>query len=200
MNNKGFGTIVQIGNILVSEDVVCGYFCCDYAACKGICCIKGDSGAPLEEEETELIEANYPKFSPLMSEDGRKAAEDSGFFSIDRDGDIVTPTVPGREECAYCCIKDNGDVLCSIEKCFLEGGCRWRKPVSCRLYPIRVTNLTGGGKALNVHNWDICEPARILGREKGVRVYQFLKEVLTETFGQDFYEALCAAAEHINRN
>ena len=100
MRREDFGTIIQIGDVLVSEDVVCEYFACDYPVCKGACCIVGDSGAPLEEEEIPGLERDYPSFSALMSEAGRSAAEASGFFAVDRDGDLVTPLVPGTEECA----------------------------------------------------------------------------------------------------
>ena len=99
-NNK-FGTIIQIGYILVSEDVVTEYFACDYAVCKGCCCIIGDSGAPLEESELEPLEENYPIYSKLMRPQGRAQIDKEGFFSIDRDGDIVTPVVDQTEECAY---------------------------------------------------------------------------------------------------
>lgn len=186
-----FGTIVQIGDILISEDVVSEYFACDYPVCKGACCIVGDSGAPLEEEETESIERDYPAFRHLLTEEGRAAAEASGFFAVDRENDLVTPLVAEGEACAYCSFEGD-NCLCAIEKMGL------RKPVSCSLYPVRVTRLTGGGLALNLHRWKICACAYEKGRREGVRVYQFLKKPLSDRFGADFYEALEAAAEHIN--
>ena len=186
-----FGTIIQIGDILVSEDVVDEFFVCDYEACKGVCCIEGDAGAPLEENELESLERQYQHFCPQMLPSGRDAVALNGFFEVDRDGDIVTPLVPGSGVCAYAHFTPDGSCLCSIEKC---GGV---KPISCSLYPIRVTKLTGGGKALNLHRWDICRCAFEKGRREGVRVYQFLKKPLTEAFGADFYEALEAAAEHL---
>lgn len=187
-----FGTIVEIGNILVSEEVVCEYFACDYEACRGKCCIEGDSGAPVEECELEGLERDYPKYSPEMLESGRDAVAANGFFELDRDGDIVTPLVPGSEACAYAHFTDDGACMCAIEMC----GCH--KPCSCSLYPIRVTKLTGGGLALNLHRWDICKDAFTKGREEGIRVYQFLKRPLIANYGEEFYEALCAAAELIN--
>lgn len=186
-----FGTIIQIGDILVSEDVVTEYFSCDYETCRGACCVVGDSGAPMEEDEPELIERDYPVFRNLMSEKGRAAAEASGFFEVDRDGDIVTPLVKGSQECAYCHFGPSGEVLCAIEK----SGCR--KPVSCSLYPIRVTRLTGGSIALNVHHWEICRPAFEKGRRENVLVYQFLRKPLEELYGKDFWLALDAAAKHL---
>ena len=186
-----FGTIIQIGDVLVSEDVVSEFFACDYPVCKGACCIVGDSGAPLEEGEIDSIEADYPAFSHLLTEEGRAAAEASGFFAVDLENDLVTPLAAGSEACAYCCFEGE-NCLCAIEKAGL------RKPVSCSLYPIRVTKLTGGGLALNLHRWKICECAYEKGRREGMRVYQFLKKPLTERFGADFYEALDAAARHVN--
>lgn len=188
---RQFGTIIQIGDILVSEDVVTEYFACDYEACKGVCCIEGDSGAPMEEEEIETVERDYPRFSALMSPAGREAAESSGFFEVDRDGDIVTPLVKGSCECAFCHFGPSGEALCAIEM----AGCR--KPVSCSLYPIRVTKLTGGSLALNVHHWEICRPAFEKGRRENVRVYQFLRKPLTDSYGEEFWSALDEAARHL---
>ena len=192
MLNDRFGTIVQIGDILVSEDVISEYFACDYERCKGRCCIEGDSGAPLDEAEIDGLERDSPQFCSLMSEGGKQAVLREGFFSVDRDGDLVTPLVEGSCECAYSHFTEDGSCLCAIECCKL------RKPLSCSLYPIRVTPLTGGGKALNLQRWDICADAFAKGRREGIRVYQFLHKPLVQAFGQEFYEALCAAAGHIN--
>lgn len=197
MNDKGFGVIIQIGNCLVSEEVVTEYFCCDYEKCKGKCCIVGDCGAPLREEELDELERNYDVFSPEMRDAGRAAVDSKGFFEIDIEGDIVTPLVPGTEECAYTHFDSAGNCFCAIEKCFFAGKCAFRKPVSCWLYPIRITKLSGGGEALNVHHWAICSDAVEKGRKEGVRVYQFLREPLISLYGEEFYEALCAAAANL---
>ena len=191
-----FGTIIQIGDVLVSEDVVEEFFACDYSRCKGCCCIIGDSGAPLKEEELESLEKEYDAYAPLMEETGRRTVGEKGFFEIDRDGDLVTPVVPGREECAFCRFEGE-NCFCAIERSFFAGGSRFRKPISCQLYPIRVVDLGNGTVGLNLHRWDICKDAYAKGRRERVRVYQFLKEPLTEAFGTDFYEALCAAAARL---
>ena len=197
MTERDFGTILQIGDILVSEEVITSWFACDYDVCKGACCIEGDSGAPLGEDEPDALERDYEAFSPLMSERGRQTVSEKGFFEIDIQNDIVTPVVPGSQECAYARIEGDGNCLCAIEKCFLSGSCAMRKPRSCSLYPIRVTPLTGGGQALNLHRWSICEPAFAKGEREGVRVWQFLKGPLTEIYGADFYDALCAGAARV---
>lgn len=190
MRREDFGTIIQIGDVLVSEDVVCEFFACDYPVCRGACCIVGDSGAPLEEDEIPALERDFHLFSPFIREEGRAAAEASGYFAVDREGDLVTPLVPGSEECAYCCFEGD-NCLCGIEKAGLT------KPISCALYPIRIKKFRGGGMALNLHRWDICKCAFERGRREGIRVYQFLKEPLIRRFGSEFYEALSAAAEHV---
>ena len=194
MKRKDFGTIMEIGDVLVSEEVILEYFACDYDLCKGKCCIVGDSGAPLKEEELEPIEANYDAFKGLMREEGRAAVDAKGFFEIDRDGDLLTPLVPGSEECAYCHF-ENGSCFCSIERKFCKGLSTFKKPISCSLYPIRVVDLGGGRCGLNLHRWDICADAFQKGRREGIRVYQFLRGPLTDVFGQEFYSALEAAAK-----
>lgn len=188
---KKFGAIINIGDILVSEDLVTEFFACDYEICKGVCCIEGDSGAPMKEAEIESVERDYPKFCHLMREQGRKAAESKGFFEIDVEGDIVTPLVEGSCECAYCHFGPQGEALCAIEKMGL------RKPVSCSLYPVRVKEFKGGGIGLNLHKWEICQCAFDKGRREGIRAYQFLRKPLIDNFGLDFYEALDAAAQYL---
>lgn len=194
MNASDFGTIIEIGNVLVSEDVVMEYFACDYPVCKGACCIEGDSGAPMEENEPDSIERDYSMFCGDMLESGRDAVRLNGFFEIDIEGDMVTPLVPGSEACAYAHFTEDGACMCAIEKC----GCM--KPISCSLYPIRVTKLTGGGLALNVHHWDICKPAFEKGRKEGIRVYQFLRGPLISRFGEEFYDALEKSADYLIGN
>lgn len=197
MSDRRFGTIIEIGDVLVSEDVIEEFFCCDYEVCRGKCCIIGDSGAPLEEEELEELERHYEEYKGLMSQAGRDAIDQKGFFEVDIEDDLVTPVVPQTQECAYTHFDADGNCLCAIERCFFQGHCSWRKPISCSLYPIRVTKLTGGGLALNLHRWDICKDAFEKGRKEKVRVYQFLREPIERRFGPEFWTALDAAAKHI---
>ncbi len=192
------GTIIQIDDCLVSEEILTEFFACDYEKCKGCCCVIGDSGAPLEECEAGAIEKNYEIFSPLMSEQGRKAVSDKGFFEIDRDGDMVTPLVPGGEECAYTLFDEEGNCFCSMERCWFQGKGDFRKPISCWLYPIRITQLSNGTRALNLHRWHICQDAFAKGKKDKVRVYQFLREPIERYFGEDFYNALEEAAKMLN--
>jgi len=186
-------SIVQIGDILVSSEVLTEYFCCDYEVCRGACCIIGDSGAPLLEEETELLERHYPRYSGWMSSAGREKIDQAGFFEVDSDGDLVTPLLHGGEECAYTCFEDAG-CFCAIERAHCAGRCPFVKPISCRLYPIRASVLRNGMTALNLHRWDICRCAFEKGSREGIRVYQFLRTPLISAYGEPFYTELCDVA------
>ena len=187
--------IIQIDDCLVSSEILTEYFACDYAACKGVCCVIGDSGAPLEESEPEAFEKNYREYSPLMSVKGREVAEKSGFSMTDADGDLVTPLVPGSEECIFSNFDRDGNCFCTVERCWMNGHGDFRKPISCWLYPIRVSTLGSGLRALNLHRWEICGCAFRKGRREKIRVFEFLKEPLTRYFGEEFYSALEAAAK-----
>lgn len=187
-------SIIQIDDILVSSDIITEYFCCDYQKCKGVCCIYGDSGAPLEEEECQALEDEYLNFSPLMSAEGRLVVSQKGFFEVDMDGDLVTPLVGCGGKCAYTIIDEHEHCYCAVERSFINGKSNFKKPISCWLYPIRVTKLRSGLTALNLHRWDVCKNAFVKGKKEEVPVYKFLKEPLIHLFGEDFYAALDAAA------
>ncbi len=190
-----YRTIIQIEDCLISEEIFTEYFACDYEKCKGVCCIIGASGAPLEESELEKIERNYDKFSPQMQEKGRKTIEQVGFHEIDWDGDIVTPLIDGKEECAYAAFDDNNNCFCAMEKCWFKGQGDFRKPMSCWLYPIRVSKLSNGMKGINFHRWHICQDAFNKGKKENIRVYEFLREPLIHHFGKGFYAALEEASK-----
>ena len=190
-------TILQIGDILVSSEVLTEYFCCDYATCRGACCIIGDSGAPLQENETELLERHFPQYEGWMSSAGREKIAETGYFEVDADGDLVTPLLHGGEECAYTCFEDAG-CFCAVERAHCAGRCPWVKPISCRLYPIRASVLRNGLTALNLHRWAICKCAFEKGKKEKVPVWQFLREPLIDAYGADFYTELSAVARQLS--
>ena len=179
--------MIQIGDKIISRDLFENHFICHLEKCEGNCCIFGDSGAPLEDEEAELLSRDLEKISPFMRAEGKMAVGVQGAWMIDRDGEKVTPLV-GREECAYVVFEDS-IARCAIEQAYDQGAVAFRKPVSCHLYPIRVGKLKEG-IALNYHQWSICEPARILGKKKGVPVFRFLKDALIRIYGEEFYGEL----------
>lgn len=189
-------SIIEIGNILVSDAILTEKFICDYAKCKGECCVSGDSGAPLEIEECQILEKELSEIKEYLTKKGLDSIESQGPFVIDSDGDRVTPLNNGKE-CSYSYFGDNRECLCAIEKACEAGATQFRKPVSCWLYPIRVTKLSNNMIALNLHQWHICIDAFVKGKKEGVPVFRFLKEPLIHSFGKDFYEALEIAYNQI---
>ncbi|MGZ2371829.1 DUF3109 family protein [Ancylomarina sp. YFZ004] len=186
--------MLQIGNAIVSLDVIEKKFICDFGKCKGACCIEGDSGAPLDEDEKAILEEIYPKIKEYLNEKGIAEIEKQGTSVIDVDGDLVTPIINDKE-CVYT-VFENGLALCGIEKAFLDGKITYRKPISCSLYPIRIEKYPEFD-AVNYNKWSICGPARELGFKTGTPVYKFLKEPLIRKYGEDWYKELEYAAENI---
>ncbi|MFZ5940013.1 MAG: DUF3109 family protein [Bacteroidota bacterium] len=180
--------MLQIGKIIVSRDLFEHRFVCRLDACEGNCCVHGDSGAPLEMEEAALLDREIGQIVPYMRKEGVVAIHRQGNWVIDEDGDRVTPLLNRREECAY--VWFDGDIAsCAIEKAWEAGKTGFRKPLSCHLYPIRISRLSDG-IALNIHQWSVCAPARELGKELGVPVFRFLKEAIQRAFGEQFYTEL----------
>ncbi len=185
--------MIQIDDKLISEDLFSEEFVCNLAKCKGICCVEGDAGAPLDEEETHILDEIYPKIKPYLRPEGIQAIEEQGTYTLDFEGDLVTPLV-NNAECAYVIFDEKGYTKCAIEKAYEDGVIDWQKPISCHLYPIRITEYSNFS-AINYHEWDICSDACTLGKELGVKVYQFLKKPLIRKYGEDFYQTLSEAAE-----
>ena len=174
----------QLGKTIVSEEILEREFVCNLSACKGTCCIDGDAGAPLSEEETKIMEAIYPKVKPYLRPEGIAAIEAQGTWVQGEDGDFETTLIEGKD-CAYV-IFDGDTALCGIEQAYNEGIVDWKKPVSCHLYPIRVKDFTEF-TAVNYDKWHICDDACTLGKELQVPVYKFVKEALVRRFGEDWY-------------
>lgn len=187
--------MIEIDDKIVSVDILTTDFLCDVARCKGICCVEGNAGAPLEMDEMDVLEELYPIYEKYMTPEGREAIERDGFAVVDIDGDLTTPLV-NDAECAYS-YNEGGVTLCAIEKAYLAGECSWRKPISCHLYPIRVAKFSNGTYGLNFHRWNVCASAFECGRKMGVPAYKMLKEAISRAFGEEFYAALEAAEQHI---
>lgn len=179
--------MLKIDEILVSDDLKENYFACNLKACKGDCCVEGDAGAPLEEEEISILEDYVDEVKPYMTVEGKKSIEKTGVFDYDAEGDYVTPLIKNRE-CAFV-YKEQGIKFCAIEKAFLEGKIKFQKPVSCHLYPARLSKV-GEFTAVNYHKWNICAPAIINGRKEGIPLYIYLKSSLTRKFGTAWYHKL----------
>jgi hypothetical protein len=179
--------MISIGNTIVSEEVIKKQFSCDLHACHGECCVQGDSGAPLEEEEISIIEDLLDDIEPFMTEAGKEVVRLKGVFDYDEDGDFVTTLVNDRE-CAFVYF-ENDIALCAIEKAYREGKINYYKPISCHLYPIRISKYSGF-EAINYHKWEICDLALLKGKKEKVALYEYVKEPLIRKYGAEWYEKL----------
>ena len=179
----------RIDDKLVSSDLFDECFDCDLSCCQGACCVYGDSGAPLEKDEKELIDAHFDALLPFLSEAGKEALAEKGTAEIDGDGELVTTLVGDKGECAYSYFSDDGVCLCAIEKAYRHGVVPFNKPSSCHLYPIRI-EVFDKVTALNYDRWNICDYARIKGFENDMPVFRFLKEAIIRRFGEEFYDTL----------
>ncbi len=187
----------QLGKTIVSEDILEKEFICNLAACKGTCCVQGEAGAPLEEEELQIMMDVYPIVKPFMREEGIKAIEDQGLF-ITKEGEYET-TLIDDADCAFVIFDENETAQCSIEQAYNKGLIEWKKPISCHLYPVRIMDY-GEFAAVNYHTWPICDDACTLGKELGVPVYKFVKEALIRKFGEDWYMELeKVGEEHLKK-
>ncbi len=182
----------RVGDVLVSDDIVLEEFVCNLERCKGACCVEGEYGAPLEDDELPILREIYPRIRPFLTEAGVLNIEAKGPYVLDGEGDYSTPTV-GKRECAYA-VYEKGILKCGIEKAWSEGKTDFRKPISCHLYPVRV-NKKEDFEALNYHKWHVCSPACELGKSMKVPIYVFLKDALIRKYGEEWYEQLVAAIQ-----
>lgn len=189
--------MLQVQNVIVSFDVLTKCFSCDLAYCKGACCIEGDAGAPVTLEEIAQIEELLPTIWDDLSIEARKVINRQGVAYTDPEGELVTSIVNGKD-CVFTCYGEDGCCYCAIEKAFRAGLCKFKKPVSCHLYPIRVKKL-GDGWGLNYDRWDVCRAAVLKGEKEGIPIYKYLKEPLIRRFGQAWYDELEFTVEELHR-
>ena len=180
--------IIQVGDVLISSDLLTEYFCCDYEKCKGVCCVEGDAGAPVTLDEIAGIEDAIDTVWGDLCASAQAVIDKQGVAYTDQEGDLVTSIVHGKD-CVFTCY-DGDNCLCALEKAYRQGKTRFSKPVSCSLYPIREKNFGNGVIGLNYNRWDICRDAVKKGKDLNLPLYQFLKEPLIRRFGEDWYQEL----------
>ena len=191
--------MIAIDNILISDAVVSEQFVCDLSKCKGACCVDGDAGAPLENDELDKINEVYEAVLPYLNETSKKELERQGRYVYDREYGWVTPTINSKV-CVYGIHDAAGVVKCGIEQAYIDGKVKWKKPISCHLFPI-ITKESKHSDNVYVNyepREDHCKAACTFGKKLKVPVYVFLKEALTRKFGKKFYSALEATAKHLN--
>ncbi len=186
--------MIKVGDVLVSDDIKDVEFVCHLEKCKGACCVEGDLGAPLEEDELPVMNEILEHVKPYLTPEGLKSIEQQGTYILDEDGDFSTPTIEGKE-CAYAHYDKQGVLKCGIEQAYLDGEISFKKPISCHLYPIRITKNKKGFEAVNYHKWDICSAACSYGKSLQVPLYKFLKEPLSRKYGEMWYKELVIAIE-----
>lgn len=188
--------MLQIGNNIYSLDLFDEHFVCDLEKCQGACCVIGDAGAPLEQEETLILNDIFPVIKSFLRNESVEFIEKTGKYVTDSDNELVTPLLNGKE-CAYA-VFENGIAKCGIEKAFNAGLTIFRKPVSCHLYPIRISKFTSF-EAVNYHSWSICRPATELGKSLNVPIFQFCRDALVRKYGETEFEELQIAQSHLIR-
>jgi hypothetical protein len=182
-------SVIAIDNVLLSDDVIEAKFVCDLHKCKGGCCEDGDAGAPLEKDERKIIDENFDVIKPYLTKEGIQEIERRGKYLYDREFGWVTPTIDGKI-CAYGYRDNRGIIKCGIEQAYYDGELGWKKPISCHLYPIKVSKSREYIK-VNYEPRDVlCAPACAMGKKLKLPVYQFLKEAIIRKFGTEFYDTL----------
>jgi len=187
----------QLGKTLVSEEIIEKDFVCNLSACKGACCIAGDAGAPVEDEERKIMEDIFPEVKPFLRPEGLVAIAAQGIYTTNAEGEHETPLINGAD-CAYVIFDENKTALCAIEEAYNQGRITWKKPVSCHLYPIRVRDYTEFS-GVNYDRWPICDDACSLGKELQVPIYKFVKQALVRKFGEDWYTELEEVAKAMGK-
>lgn len=188
--------ILQVGDVILTSEILTECFCCDLEACKGACCVEGDSGAPLTLDEVGNLEEVLDEVWPELSAKAQSILDKQGVAYTDCEGDLVTSIVNGKD-CVFTCYGKDGCCYCATDKAFREGRTTWCKPISCALYPIREKRFGNGLSGLQYHRWDICRPAVEKGKELNLKIYQFLKDPLIRRFGEAWYNELCAVAQQL---
>lgn len=183
---------------MISDDIKENFFVCNLEKCKGACCVEGDAGAPLEKDELVVLEEIFDDIKPFLTQEGIAAIAQQGTHVQDQDGDDCTPTIQGRE-CAYAIRDKKGILKCGIEAAYNAGKTHYKKPISCHLYPLRLTSYDHYD-AVNYHRWYICSPACTLGNELQVPLYRFLKEALVRKYGEAWYAELVEKIERADSN
>lgn len=183
-----------IENTLITEELAECKFCCDCIICKGICCVEGDAGAPLEEEEIKILTKSIKEIYKFITPEGIESIEQQGVFVLDPEGKKVTPLINGKE-CAFVVYK-NGIANCAIEIAYRKKKISFQKPISCHLYPVRTIDYSDF-HSVNYHQWHICKTALKKGEKEGIYLYEFLKIPLIRKFGKAWYEELVKISKYM---
>jgi hypothetical protein len=191
-------TVFQLKKTIISEEILQKEFVCNLSACKGACCVDGEAGAPLEEQELELLKQSFESVKEFLRKEGLEAIEEQGLYTTNELGEHETPLIKGKD-CAYVIYDEKEKALCGIEEAYNQGATDFKKPISCHLYPVRIRQYSEFA-AVNYHQWEICDDACALGKELQVPIYVFVKQALVRKFGEDWYRELEEIARNLDKN
>ena len=186
--------MLVIDNLLISEDIIEKDFVCNLNSCKGACCVAGDSGAPLERTELDILKKEFDNYKGYLTDKGLEMIDKNGFYVYDEEDQKYKTPLLENGACVFINYNENGIAHCGIEKAYVDKKTDFKKPISCHLYPIRTTKLRNGSEAINYEKWEICKSACKLGKQLQVPVYKFVKDALIRKYGQETYEAIDAFA------
>jgi hypothetical protein len=187
----------QLHKTIVSEEILENEFVCNLSACKGACCVDGEAGAPLEDEELRELKQGFESIKGFLREEGLQAIEEQGLFTTNELGEHETPLIDGKD-CAYVIYDEKDRAMCGIEEAYNQGAIDFKKPISCHLYPVRIRQYSEFA-AVNYHQWEICDDACTLGKELQVPIYAFVKDALIRKFGEEWYSELEEIAKKLNQ-
>ncbi len=184
-----WGDVIQIDNTLISDDLVSTHFVCDLNACKGDCCVQGDAGAPVEQNEVKEIKRVFEVIKPLLSKKSQDEIHKQGQVVYNAsEKEYQTPIINGKE-CVYLTKDEKGIGVCAFQLAYQNKTSGFVKPISCHLYPVRIKEHQKF-TAVNYHQWDICKAAILCGKKLKMPLFKFLKLPLIRKFGAEWYKAL----------
>ncbi|MCS7029104.1 MAG: DUF3109 family protein [Bacteroidia bacterium] len=187
--------MIVIDQVILSDDIKEKYFQCQLEKCKGSCCVQGDRGAPLEKQELDILTQIYPRIEPYLSQRSKETIAQKGLFEFDeKENDYTTTTNGYQEECVFAVLDESGIWKCAIEKAYLDGKIEFQKPISCHLYPVRVTHVNGTD-LLNYERWEICSPACRYGEQKQIPLYRFIQDALIRKYGKEWFNKLLSECQ-----
>lgn len=184
---------------MVEDGVYASNFVCHINRCKGICCIEGDFGALLEEEEVDILLDIQEAIKPYLEPESIPFLDENGPTTYYEENKSIGTPVHADGRCAYAVYNQDGSIGCGIEHAYFDGQIDFRKPISCHLYPIRIKKHPENGMELMTYEkWHICAPACSHGDKLGVRLYQFTREAIERKYGQEFFDQLSDAVDNLH--
>ncbi len=178
--------VIPVEDVLIRTEIAEKSFACDLEKCKGACCtLESEYGAPLLEEEVEKIDKILDIVSEYIPENHKEEIKKNGFYEV-KDGELMTTSV-NNKACVFV-YYDNDIAKCGIERAFFDGKVDFRKPISCHLFPIRVSKF--GGDVLRYEKFSECSPALERGEKQNIKLVNFCEDSLKRLYGDKWYSTL----------